>query len=143
MATIASELTEEKELFLAYDQWIHLGPVKNSPLITAYCAPEATLEKVSSLSDIACGLLLCLSPSVSLPSPLPKQGGEVLFLAPQTALHLPQKLKEEVHYLLIVYGKPHSQYIKNPQDPCTHFLKHQGHIFGTALKNIENPQFII
>ncbi len=145
-ASLAAQLMEQKQIRLGYDQ---LFP-ETRHLFAAYAIPDvyssflrkkASLNDVSSLNRIVCGLMLCISGAGGEPLPLfSAKRGSGVFIDPELPLDFSQLKERPGHrYLLIVYVPQTTQYIINEKDPNTYALKHLGYGIGDALRDKLNP----
>jgi hypothetical protein len=153
-AEIASELIEKKPLRLGYDQ---LFPARDqtpfseaaSQVYSHFLEQTATLEAVSCLQGVNCGLLLALggkqkasteSHSMGGIDIFPSQPGHAIFFQANVPIqwntlyaHAGQR------FYLIVYTQASAHYQLQPQDPHTHALKRLGYIFNDKLNDRLNP----
>jgi len=138
-AEIAAQLVDEKPLRLGYDLFFP------SPSLEAEPQPSKTLNEMSSLQGIVCGLLLCLSGKEPVTSSMEVQmfsgtSGNGVFLSPEAPINFQELSHHEGHsYYLVVYTKAKSVYIRNDQDPHTHAFKEVGYAFGDRLLDELNP----
>lgn len=144
-AEIASELAEVKPLRLAYDQVLMCG--QGAP---KSFNKVATLEEISSMQGLVCGLLIALqrpageqgdeTQPISKLMPLPSSEGYGLFIAPKAPIEFPALFKREGEcYLLIVYSRVISRYVHTEADPHTHLLKKMGYSYGDKLVDQHHP----
>ena len=129
LAEIASQLSKERTLRLAFDQILYGAP-SETPLF-----PEPrTLKELSSVQPVICGLILTLESATPLEDPQPKKAGNATFFSPRHPLsfdYLTQNISMTQY--LIVYTGEKSLYIHTPTDPHTHALKKQDYVFGDRL----------
>ncbi len=131
LADIAADLTEERGVRFGYDQYLPLPPPYfeklplDHPYIRLLKLKEGTLETVSCIEGLLCGVLI----------PLKEGAGKVVYITPSAPLDLPL-LQES---LLIVYARGRAIYILQENDPHTHALKHLGIGFGELLSDKLNP----
>jgi len=129
LAEIAAIITRNKSVRLAYDQVVFGG-------VPAY-EEEPSLLDVSCFTGMVCGLLLCISKGsdAEVSEYLPKQPGNGIYITTE----FPMKIEGNGIYLLIVYTKPLSNYIKKDGDLNTHTLKSLGYVFGDNLRKEFHP----
>lgn len=149
-AALASELTGIHPLRLGYDQLLPARPEK----ARLYSAPEEgvyaqfldttfSLQEISCLEGIACGVIVSLKGSDSRETtlePFPRAPGHVLFFLPNRPIewqHLYAYPKGR--FYLIVYTHSVAHYRLQPSDPHLHALKHLGYIFNDPLNDRLNP----
>lgn len=147
-AQIAAELIEQKPLRLGYTQLLSVRQTEASsqPTVSAqFFQQQASLNEVSCLSEVACGLLLCLSASDEEKESkgldiFPKMPGHAVFFQP--TLNLPwDAIYQHIgqRFYLITYTYLVSHYQLQPKDPHTHVLKHLGYVFNDKLLDRLNP----
>lgn len=152
LAEIASELIEQKPLRLGYDQLFPelRGRTYQSSVSDAYhqlLNTHLTLNEVSSIDGVLCGLMLCLKGDGTGPAE-PKtvfsnMPGNGVFFSPDAPLDFQHLTKHPLQrYLLIVYSRKSSFYKLNEQDPHTYALKHLGFSFGERLSDKSHPTII-
>lgn len=144
LAEIASSLVEKKPLRLGYDQLLpaftpslfhDLEPQSYEKFINL----AGNLEAVSSVNNVAAGVIICLGPK-SDEEPLLFNKGHVVFFNPQAPLALVRlKSHPGQRYLLIVYTEKVSNYILQPEDPHTHDLKKLDYVFNDKLSDKTHP----
>lgn len=147
---IAAELFDRHPLRLAYHQYLppYHPPrflAKNDNAYANFLTGTASLEEISGIQGIICGVLICLSQ----PSPLqesaqgdlfPKREGNIVYLAPQTLLDRSFISKRPgSSFYLMTYCTSTSFYISQPQDPLNHYLKSLGYNYNDALKERLHP----
>ncbi len=156
-ARIVSELIEKKPLRLGYDQLFpSLYPTSlrkaSSSIYTGFIQQTTTLNEISCLQGIVCGLMLALfasnpenqemgqvkeSEGVDI---FPHRPGQVIFFQPHIPINLTYLYQHSgQRFLLIVYTQSLACYQLQVQDPHTHFLKHLGYIFNDRLSDKLNP----
>ncbi len=154
-AEIASELIEKKPLRLGCDQ---LFPARHQQTQLSATAPQVythfleqttTLEAVSCLQGVTCGLMLSLGgketvPFEKIPSEgadiFPSQPGHVIFFRPNIPIKWDSLyLHEGQRFYLIVYTQMSAHYQLQPQDPHTHALKRLGYVFNDKLNDRLHP----
>jgi hypothetical protein len=153
-AELATELIEKKPLRLGYDQLFpecHQPPFsqQTAPVYSHFLERTASLEAVSCLQGIACGIMVALGGQENLPAEhalskgidvYPNQPGNLIFFQPRVEVdwgrlyaHLGQR------FLMIVYTQAFAHYQLQPQDPHTHALKRLGYVFNDRLSDRLNP----
>jgi hypothetical protein len=148
LAEAASSLIEQKPLRIGYDQ-VYPIPADGQLGIGAYSAlvtTTPTLQELSSIQGVLCGLFLCVEAPVEVQEVSPpstlfslKAGNGVIF-----APDLPINFQEITHrqgytYLLIVYTSSKSVYIRQESDPHLIEFRKQGYAFGDRLSDTLNP----
>jgi hypothetical protein len=113
-AALGAELSNHAALRIGYDLLL-----EDSTLPTG----GWTLQDLSSLNPVACGLLLDLTTR------------EGLFIRPDYPYHWATHAGK----LLIVYGAERLLYLHTPRDPFTHELKKAGYVFGDAVTTSTHP----
>lgn len=145
LTDIVGELLDAKSLRLAWDQWIP-GNVASEFNDSVQWQSPASLTQISSIQRIECGVLIPLNSSqeehadpASFLAGL-STTGHVLFIHPDFPIPFSdfQHLKK-VHYYLIAYANPMSQYVQVQHDPHGHAMKQMGYIFGENLKEKWHP----
>lgn len=149
MAQLATELTGTRNLRLGYEQFFpetkRLFDSQALPgTYYSYVRQQKTLNEISCLQDIACGLLLCLSgtptETADKQTIFSSTPGNGVYFNPQLAIDFNAiELSGNQRYLLIVYAEASSVYLLNESDPHTHALKHLGYVFGDKLHERLNP----
>lgn len=144
-AEIAAELASYQRLRLGFDQFFLGGDSsKIDDVYTELLQQNISLADYSSVNEIQCGLMICLSK----PDLIDSTTESVFSITPGNAVffnkdfpidftrlpHLPKG-----QYLLLVYVQHNSVYVLNENDPFTHFLKHLGYVFGDRLNDKLNP----
>lgn len=151
LAEIASELLEQKQIRIGYDQLFpesrHLfAAFTVSDTYSGYIKQKHNLMELSSLSRMTCGLNLCLSGAgleSETPSLFPIKRGNGIFFDPELPIDFKELQERPGHrYLMIVYTPMTSHFLNNPKDPQTHTLKHLGYGFGDALTDKLNPLLV-
>lgn len=150
-AEIASELIELKPLRIAYDQ---LLPPLSSPSLAGsedyreWLSSASTLNEISSVQGILCGLMLCLSQpqdaAVAAPSEVPSifatKAGNGVFFSPDAPLNFNELVNRQGYtYLMVVYTKSVSVYLKIDSDPHTNEFRRLGYNFGDRLSDRFHP----
>lgn len=149
LAEVASELVEIKPIRIGYDQLFPelRGRTYQSSVSDAYhqlLNTHLTLNGISSIEGILCGLMLCLKgdgTGTAEPGTIfSKMPGSGVFFAPEAPLDFQHILQNPLHrYLMIVYVRKSAFYQVNEQDPHTYTLKHMGFTFGQMLTDKSNP----
>ena len=112
LASVAAQLSDRKQLRLAFDQAGSLS----SPL---------SLEQISCLKPLVIALVL------------KRDGGGIFF---SSALPLSTLFQDKGEsFFLIAYGANKIQYLLEKQDPYVHVLKRQGLVFGDLLSPATHP----
>jgi hypothetical protein len=155
LAEIASELIDQKPLRLGYDQFIPFPPTQQildhhqSP----YCHllnSTPTLQEMSSLQGVLCGLLICIEAKVKFDDHpeeertfFSRKAGNGVFYHPNAKLNFADLVKSPgCSYLLVVYVHSTTVYILNTLDPNTYLLKNYGYSLGDKLTDKLNPIII-
>ncbi|MBA2368126.1 MAG: hypothetical protein H0V82_03775 [Candidatus Protochlamydia sp.] len=158
-AEIASELIEKKPLRLGYTQFFPSNfevqfDRDYKGIYRHFIQQTIDLQSVSCLENVACGLMICLGKpgQAKLEAGVkeneeekgidifPWQPGQVVYFQPEVPVDW-QKLSRHsgFRFFLIVYTETYSHYLLKPEDPHTHFLKHQGYIFNDKLVDRLHP----
>ncbi len=154
-AEIAADLIEKKPLRLGYDQLFparqqHTQFSKATPQVySCFLEQTASLESVSCLKGVICGLVLALSSKQEESADqvssegidvFPSQPGNAIFFQPSVPVkwnnlyaHLGQR------FYLVVYTQASAHYQSQPQDPHTHALKRLGYVFNDKLGDKLHP----
>lgn len=138
LARIAGELTRNKIIRIGFDQVI---VTEDPPL---FSDKITTLEKLSSIQPLACGLILRLTEGPSFSPSIPfcprESKGTVFFFSSNMLLSfLPLFEEKNQKFLLIGYAKEKPLYLANKKDPSIHLLKKLGYGFGDHLKSATHP----
>jgi hypothetical protein len=159
-AEIAAELIEKKTLRLGYDQFFparqQMPFAQETQVYSHFLEQNASLQAVSCLQGVACGLILSLGGKEGVPADeetsveetdsskgidiFPRQSGNIIFFQPNVPIHwghLYTHLGQK--FYLIVYTLPSAHYQLEPQDPHTHALKRLGYVFNDKLSDKLNP----
>lgn len=172
LAKIAGELVRRRDLRIGYDQYLPgFSPylTQQDQKYTKLLNESHPLDQSSCVSQVACGLLICLSASEekvieSLPAensvepidsldpvslepiaPLTPQvfgtvPGSITYFTPDYPIPYPiLKERQGCRYLLIVYVESTAQYLFEERDYNGHELKHLGYVFGDKLNDKLNP----
>lgn len=147
IAEIAAELIEQRNLRLGYDQLL-LGPTQTSitqqtDAYISFIQKEATLEEISCLHGLLCGILISLSPnsqSTEKSDFLPEKQGNILFFQPNIKMDLKALHNHPTQrYYLIVFTSIFASYYHQPNDPHTPALKSMGFIYNDKLTDKTHP----
>lgn len=153
-AEIASELVEQKPVRIGYDQYFpspsRFGlDEKESREYADLLAKELSLEEVTSLQGVLCGLMLCLDAPLEAPvaesEPVPGdvfsiKAGNGIFIGPETVIAFDRlKALKNNRYLLLTYAQLTTIYIHRENDPHTHALKRLDYVYGDKLRDKTNP----
>jgi hypothetical protein len=149
LAEIASELIHRRPIRLGYDQFFPCPSMKLLPhqqdTYSQLLMKEATLQEISAMQGVLCGLMLCLESNPSAVSAMetsifsPKAGNGVFFNAERKISFQEIFERQGCSYLLITYVGIHSVYMLNLQDPQVHNLKSYGYVFGDKLSDKLHP----
>ena len=145
LAQVASEIIEQKPLRIGYDQFLPsplLGLEENN-FYTDLLKTTPTLQEMSPLQGVLCGLLICLksTPNEEKPSTLfsPVAGNGVLF-APDHPIAFDELVSRQgSKYLLIAYAGSKSVFIHQSGDTHPSHFKKLGLNFGDRLNDLLNP----
>lgn len=142
LADIAADLMQTRIIRLGYTQYLPSPPAHLDKLDQAHPyfhllqKREATLESVSSIQGLLCGVMICLQDGDSKSSVFPSRAGNVVYFNPTVLLDYSLGKGE---YFLIVYVREHALYIYNSEDPHTNHLKKWGYTFAEPLNNKYHP----
>lgn len=156
LAEIASELIEKKPLRLGYDQFfppIHQVKYQNPTdhIYSTFIDQTASLEALSSLEGLACGLIIPLgekkgAAAEGVPSGVEGidifagSAGHALFFRPEAEVNWKNLYAHHGQsYYLIAYTQLFCYYRLEPRDPHTHSLKSLGYVFTDKLNDKWNP----
>lgn len=141
LAEMVFDLMEIKPLRLGYDQLIAVNSLEDQSLVGL---EPKSLQAMSCLQGVLCGIMLCLSSSANSDSPqtslFPNKAGNAVFFSAEVEIDfklLNQHLGQR--YLLIAYTQPTALYVSNPCDPNVHSLKSLGYNFGDKLTDKLHP----
>lgn len=153
LAETASELVNCKPIRLAYDQLI-IPPI-SSPHSPEQKTPywqamkgSYSLEEMSSVQRIACGLMICLRNTESIPEDpattathiFPHKAGNGIYFSPTLPIDFSQLCANpNQRFLLIAYAQQTSLYTPNQKDPHVNHLKRFGYHFGDHLSIKDSP----
>lgn len=151
---IASDLLDKKPLRLGFDQFLPVRPPDPSSksIYADFLSQQLSLEEVSCLSGVLCGLMIGLSGKRETSGEeievqeknekdiFPREPGSVVFFQPQTIFNW-QTIYQHIgqRFYLIVYTQALSHYLLQPRDPHTHALKQLGYVFNDKLLDRLNP----
>ncbi len=138
LGSFASALTKKFPLRFAFDQWVGNGFFSSEP---------ATLERMSSIQGLACGLLFNLGSPLNDPSqpPSEEKKGYLFPSLPRNGSYLhpthpiDYRSHEKGSFYLLVYSQAKAMYAPNPKDPCNNQLKQLGYTSGDSLKDCDHP----
>jgi|GEM_PF-693459 len=150
---IAAELVEKNSLRLGYDQLFSservLFPQEVSSWPVPFLQQILSLETVSCLQGVMCGLLLALggkehvsqgksrAPGIDI---FPSEAGRIIFFRADIPVDWGRlRLRREQRFYMIVYTQALAHYRLEPQDPHTHALKHLGYVFNDKLRDKFHP----
>ena len=159
---IVSELVEKKVFRLGYDQ---LLPARyqvqfsesTSKIYTKFLEQSLTLEAVSCLQGVTCGIMFALGEIENQESTnempasgsgdnseginvFPSKPGRVIFFQPNVNINWHELYSNPGQsFYLIVYTQATAHYQLQPQDPHTHDLKRLGYIFNDKLSDKLHP----
>lgn len=144
-AEIASELIEKKPLRLGYDQYFQI-PSRTDSLFPFF-EKTATLESISCIKGVSCGLMLALEDAPSRENVstegvniFPSKAGNGIFFKPDLEINWRNIFSYAGQpFYLIVYTSAYSNYILQPDDPNTHMLKRLGYVFNDKLNDSLHP----
>jgi hypothetical protein len=150
-AEIASELSRQSRLRIAYDQVLLTSPFpldskKNEKRRFNPCVfSPLMLTETNCIQGIVCALILQLSSIDHSLEPftplLQKKGDGIFFRAsfPFSLAYLLEERAKAIHQLLIVYSAEKSIYKWEENDPHIYALKAFGYEFGDHLKQTTHP----
>ena len=155
LSGLVSEMIEKKPVRLGYTQFFPSysqqgsGLEKNKDPYSNFLHQKTNLVNISSLSNVLCGLMVCLSEddqvvnSNSITEEVDifscKLGSVIIFQA-ETIINLECLLKHySQRYYLIVYTENSSYYFPQSNDPFNYFLKHVGYVYNDKLSDKLNP----
>lgn len=147
LAEIASLLVNTHPLRYGYDQYLQgVHSHQPSQLENSYASflhEPRTLLQTSCVTDIACGLMICLSSSMESTTSdgvFSFMPGSGIYFSPEYPINYPAlETLLGGRYLLICYVHSGSQYYLEENDPHTHELKHLGYVFGDRLNDKLHP----
>lgn len=152
-AATAAELTRKRMLRLGYDQLMP-GQQPNHLLTGSYqqfLDQEISLEAMSCVSNVACGLIISLSdgikkeeePNASVQGIdlFPFKTGNAVFVTPQTLINLRSIFQHTgQRFYFIIYTDQAAWYLLQPCDPHTHDWKQElGYSFNEKLSDKRHP----
>lgn len=164
LAQLVNDLTEKKPLRLAYDQLLpafssQLGQGLANQKYSAFLNQIVSLDEISSLTGIICGILIALSPSTKAeevnPSNeeektektedkpkdiFPSQPGNITIFSGQNPFSLNQLFNHpDQRYYLIVYSLASTVYQVKEKDPQPYALKQYGYDIHDHLNDRFHP----
>ncbi len=152
LAEIAAELVEKRPLRLGYDQLLPVVKPSNFNFdaYTNWLDREASLESVSCLREIACGIILNLNASELANTNIASSAdidffskalGNATFVHPKLPIKWRNLYKQVAgsSFYLIVYTGYSAQYYLQPDDPHTYALKRIGYGVNDTLNDRLNP----
>lgn len=157
LAAIAAELMRVKFLRLAYDQYLPAFPEETNSLAKSFSDADSgyvcflqkknTLQELSCIQGLVCGLIICLSSSQNLEeeqanedAPFPKKAGNVVFFSGQKVIDFSELEKRAgQEFILIAYADKSAVYAYNENDSHLHAFKQLGYVFGDRLNDTLNP----
>jgi len=149
LSAIAADLVQTKDVRLGYDLLFpelsrRFTLTHGERKLEDFLSKTHSLNEMSCLDGIACGLLICLSepakPELSSEEAyIPKIPGNGIYLSPELVIDFPKLAPQQGNYFLIVYTYSSAYYILNEEDPHAHELKHLGYHFGDKLTDKINP----
>lgn len=136
-AEIAAELTGKRLLRLGYDQFF---PGTSQDLLQS----EQSLEQVSCIQGVQCGLMFCLkgikSDEASIKTVFPLQEGNAILFSSSAPIPWNQLCQHPQNsYFMIVYAHHNSVYVYNEHDPLGNELKQWGYGISDKLTDKSNP----
>lgn len=155
LAKCAAMLSEKPSLQLGFDQLLCTTSTQGEPL--PFEDAPITLNEISNVTPLACGLIINLSENVSPHEettlsveedlstliPIPKTPGSLLFFRPEAPLDFKELISTpDQCLLLIAYANVKPLYIQNERDPHKHFLKQFGYGAGDHLSTKTHPLLI-
>ena len=163
LCTIASKLSKQRVLQAGYDQ-LYFGTQDKDVL--KHIPERASLNELSSMSQIACGMLVSIDvkePPQEPEDPIdtsaktreevleeeakkipqlsfPKEPKNALFISPKKPLPLKRWISEiEGSCVLVVWIYPGARYKESKLDPHAHLLKHEDYANGDVLLPRTHP----
>jgi len=147
LAEVASELIEYKPLRYGYDL---LLPSPSKPILynqgslSAILTQTPTLEEISCVQGLRCGLILCIQSSQPIDNEnksfFSNQPGNGVFFRPDTPIPFNELTKHAGNlYLMLVYTDAKAVYRMEPNDPHVNNFKKIGYNFGDKLTDTLNP----
>lgn len=161
LGQVIFDLLDKKPLRLGYDQlfpsphqqiWYTSGESKH---YNEFIKQIATLEEMSCIQGIICGILIALSEPLPIEDKtvqleegsleegidiFPKKRGNVIFFHPQRKINMKKIYSHPgQRFYLIVYTQSNASYHLQPRDPHTHHLKQLGYIFNDKLSDRLHP----
>lgn len=159
LAEIAAKLTGQRMMRLGYDQFfpspvLAAFPVEKGSAYDHILHKPSSLDELSPLQGVACGLMLCLTtgkggeitatePTVETPETVQifsDIAGNGFFFDSTVLIDFPSLFnKVDQQYLMIVYTRATAVYIFKQSDPLHHMFMNAGYSLGDKLKDTLNP----
>jgi len=132
LAEIASQLSKEKPMRIAFDQFF------------SGAAPDAlkepvALETISSFQGLTSGLIIRLSGSCEETTLVPKIAGSGVYFSPSASFDMKELFEAEGTFLLIAYVRARGVFIVSPQDPFRSQVQTLKYTVGDRLDEKRNP----
>lgn len=151
-AELVAELIEKRPLRLGYAQFFPTILEKEKSMVYApFLEKNHSLESVSSMRGVVCGLMIALGEEDSIDPEkeeqcegeidiFPRQKGNVIVFLPNVGIHW-NALKTQFNqrFYMIVYTAGLAQYQIMPEDPHAYALKRLGYIYHDQLNDRLNP----
>ncbi len=155
LADLVFQLTKIKPVRLAYSQCLKT-PTRESSIenLPSFFHQDITLQEVSSIKNILCGVVIHLSccdreesplslsieEDVDTLCPMPKKPGSGIFFSSDTPLNFKRLFELPAqNYLLIAYAGERALYEHEENDPHKHYLKKLGYVFNDKLTSLTHP----
>lgn len=144
LGQIASELIEHKPLRLGYDQFFPSLGDSSGPY-EKFLDQTLTLEELSSIQGVLCGLMLCVTPPhTDAPESMstnvfPANVEDGVFFAPNLPIDFSVLKAIGGEYLLIVYVDAKATYCRQECDPNGHSFKDLNYSYRDKLLDTLNP----
>ncbi len=142
-ACIASKLSQTKPLRLGYDHYFPRVDENNKDIYQQFFSTGSTLQEISSIQGIVCGLFICLSKAVNeekSDSFLPLEPGAALFVKPDQPVNFNEIINNEgSSYYLVVFTSTQALFIVNRSDLGAKKFIELGYNYGDRLKDNLNP----
>ena len=147
LAEAASELIEHKPLRFGYDQLLPMSneAVAGKNAYAALLSKTATLQDISCIQGVLCGLILCLKAAQQPPESasstiFPFTAGSGVMFAPDVPIAFGELAKRQGYiYLMLAYTEAKAVYRLQPEDPHAYDFKQLGYNFGDRLSDKLNP----
>ncbi len=144
LGQIASELTECKPLRIGYDQFFpSVGQYQGA--YSKFLEQTITLQELSGIQGVMCGLMLCVAPpnkhlsALTSENIFPFSVGNGVFFTPDFPIDFRILKAIGGEYLLVVYVKEKAIYCRQDRDPNNHTFKQLGYNYGDRLLDALNP----